>query len=435
MQFMEKVLQETKEMNALLMSQLESERRSWEEKDEKLRAENDNLRQQLLYAMSQIKDGAGSDLPGFKSAYLKTPHTAARLSSEPSKIEDARKETSPSWAQELRAAIEAVDHIDVLSEDINYQEDYSGAKDRKESEPISGSDAGREALSLEGEQIEPPPGPPPELTIGADDIFWVNKLHNGLINAGYYPGEDDIEDFYFGDATLSALQTMQACLGLPESGIVDESMWFHLLGPEVQPRQGNTEDQGEIKGNGVVADERKSDFSGSRGHEEEKFHHSRDSYSSRSAEVWDSSQGDVQLSYEYHSVVHEETDLVRKPSWPVLMEGDGGKEVHSLHVALQEAGFAADEDDIRWWHFGDTTLNAVKTFQACQGIPESGICDDRTWKALLGSDSNPEDLFTLRSGLSDDEDLADGGAAGGRGVWLIGEQRWEDRSKLGRRDP
>jgi hypothetical protein len=30
--------------------------------------------------------------------------------------------------------------------------------------------------------------------------------------------------------------------------------------------------------------------------------------------------------------------------------------------------------------------------QACNGLPESGVCDERTWLALLGADAKPEDL-------------------------------------------
>jgi hypothetical protein len=30
--------------------------------------------------------------------------------------------------------------------------------------------------------------------------------------------------------------------------------------------------------------------------------------------------------------------------------------------------------------------------QACSGLPESGVCDERTWLALLGPEATPEDL-------------------------------------------
>lgn len=99
-------------------------------------------------------------------------------------------------------------------------------------------------------------------------------------------------------------------------------------------------------------------------------------------------------------------------------------------MALANAGYYTDEDEARWWNFGDTTLAALKTFQACSGLPESGVCDSSTWAALLGPRSSPADITTLRSEDSGaEEDLAD---QHNNRVWLIGEQRWEDRSRLKR---
>lgn len=49
--------------------------------------------------------------------------------------------------------------------------------------------------------------------------------------------------------------------------------------------------------------------------------------------------------------------------WPTLMEGDGGKLVHALQVSLGVAGFHCNEDEMRWWMFDTTTVNALKTFQ------------------------------------------------------------------------
>lgn len=54
----------------------------------------------------------------------------------------------------------------------------------------------------------------------------------------------------------------------------------------------------------------------------------------------------------------------------VLREGDGGKDVHYLHVALEQKGFIADEEDQRWWFFGSSTNDCVLTFQvllSCSG--------------------------------------------------------------------
>ena len=73
-------------------------------------------------------------------------------------------------------------------------------------------------------------------------------------------------------------------------------------------------------------------------------------------------------------------------------------------------------------------MAAIKTFQACNGMAESGTCDERVWKALIGPDAAPDMIDSIKSGKSDDEDLALDGRD--NRVWLIGEQRWEDRSKL-----
>jgi hypothetical protein len=37
-----------------------------------------------------------------------------------------------------------------------------------------------------------PEGPPPVLAAGDDDIYWVSKLHDGLISAGFYPADDEV---------------------------------------------------------------------------------------------------------------------------------------------------------------------------------------------------------------------------------------------------
>lgn len=61
---------------------------------------------------------------------------------------------------------------------------------------------------------------------------------------------------------------------------------------------------------------------------------------------------------------------------------------------------------MRWWSFGDGTLTALKTFQACSGYPESGVCDPATWRSLLGPEGQPSDILSIQSGNSDDDDLA-----------------------------
>lgn len=124
-------------------------------------------------------------------------------------------------------------------------------------------------------------------------------------------------------------------------------------------------------------------------------------------------------------------------------------------VALQREGYFCGEDDMAWWQFGDDTANALKTFQvgavnarrpapggrdvccqhrstlmndssqACQSLPETGVCDANTWRSLLGEDTLAS-LNTMASQDNGDEYDDDMSASNDR-VWLIGEQRWEKR--------
>ena len=52
-------------------------------------------------------------------------------------------------------------------------------------------------------------GAPPTLTDGSDDIFWVSQLHSALNEKGFSPGDEEMEVWFFGEQTLSALLTFQ----------------------------------------------------------------------------------------------------------------------------------------------------------------------------------------------------------------------------------
>ena len=52
----------------------------------------------------------------------------------------------------------------------------------------------------------------PALAKGADDIYWVHKLHEALTVHGYYPDDDEAADWFFGDHTASAVIAFQACM-------------------------------------------------------------------------------------------------------------------------------------------------------------------------------------------------------------------------------
>ena len=58
-----------------------------------------------------------------------------------------------------------------------------------------------------------------------------------------------------------------------------------------------------------------------------------------------------------------------------------GAQVHSLHVALSRQGFSCHEEELEWWHFGDTTFSALITFQACsESLFVLGMCSAHACK-------------------------------------------------------
>ena len=63
--------------------------------------------------------------------------------------------------------------------------------------------------SSAGPGVRPQQGPPPPLSIGNDDIYWVHQLQSGLMAEGYYCGEEEMEDFVFGSGTESAVLSFQ----------------------------------------------------------------------------------------------------------------------------------------------------------------------------------------------------------------------------------
>jgi peptidoglycan hydrolase-like protein with peptidoglycan-binding domain len=113
--------------------------------------------------------------------------------------------------------------------------------------------------------------------------------------------------------------------------------------------------------------------------------------------------------------------------WPIIQEGDGGADVRSMQAALTNVGFYCGEEDMQWWQVGEPTRQALLTFQSSVKLPQTGVCDQQTWLALLGPNATPEDIKRVKLEGNDeygaaeyDTDMTD---STGR-VWLIGEQRW-----------
>ena len=72
--------------------------------------------------------------------------------------------------------------------------------------------------------------------------------------------------------------------------------------------------------------------------------------------------------------------------WPaqhVRAVGVGSYRHHKEQLPRRHAGFYPEDDDTAWWNFGESTAEALRVFQACNDLPESGVCTAATWKALL----------------------------------------------------
>jgi len=114
--------------------------------------------------------------------------------------------------------------------------------------------------------------------------------------------------------------------------------------------------------------------------------------------------------------------------WPLIQPDDGGRAVHALQNLLESHGFFMDDEDHMYWQNGPSTVGATKYFQASARLPQTGIADPATWKALLGYRDfgrGPKVLEEKYSGGEFSEDLAEDCQ---NRVYLIGEDRWENAS-------
>ena len=79
---------------------------------------------------------------------------------------------------------------------------------------------------------------------------------------------------------------------------------------------------------------------------------------------------------------------------------------------------------MEWWQFGLSTEGALKTFQACSGLPETGIVCVNTWSKLVQVDAPPPNFDGDAVCHENEEYCEDLSEGGGGAVYLVGEQRW-----------
>jgi len=244
-----------------------------------------------------------------------------------------------------------------------------------------------------------------------DDIYLMTTIHSRLNEAGFWAGEDDEDDMYFGESTKDALLYFQANAGIPETGLVDPDTWRALLGDEVfrwgPPPGAIAFDESQLKAaqsatanpDHFLADE---DYAPDEydpfGHEDERGEAQGPSFETSGAKG-----------------AHK---------WPVLREDDGGMEVHKMQVMLAERGYDSGEEDMEYWYFGSATSAALLTFQASERLNETGVTDLATWRALLSDDLTDISPAEALAAVGDGDYPHD--LARTDKLFLLGEQRYED---------
>lgn len=364
------------------------ERKLWETEKEEWRKLESELRNEIARLQTLLGNVSTSTTVAPQNMEVETKSEAVAFS-----------KGSPTSAQEaIAAAMAAVDKVDVLSTDFDKWPPLSvnGTKKADSTNTNPETEASKVAnMNLEtGEPVEtvksPPSGPPPTLSIGDDDIYWVSQLQEALCQKGFYCGDDDVSDFYFGEGTLSALITFQTCQNLEETGMTDTTTWKNLLGNDLIPVIGDVPSNEELEG---------------KGEEKEK----------------DDTTNSVKSAEKMKEDSKKEE---RSRDFPVLAEFDGGRDVHHLQVMLEIAGYSCGKDDMVWWHYGDGTVAAMRTFQACNGLPESGVADKHSWQILAGNGKTMKDIAERVQ----KEDIFEEDLSNSDRVWLLGEQRWERKS-------
>jgi peptidoglycan hydrolase-like protein with peptidoglycan-binding domain len=257
-------------------------------------------------------------------------------------------------------------------------------------------------------------------------------LHSSLLACGYNVADDDeVDAILFGPSTAEALATLQACCNLPDTGIVDSATWAALVGETlIAAGDGNRDDAARHAAATLAAPP-------------------------PWAALTHGAQPPLRPAH------HAPAPVAATPPasiWPTLRRDDGGAPVALLHALLACHGYYTDDDETDYWTFGSGTDMALRTFQACCSIVDTGVTCAATWRVLvttlpeLGAvddddvevkatvaavqawrgDSDAEALLSqglpsfhaLLQGVVDgSRDLSGDGRAAGS-VWLLGEQRW-----------
>jgi peptidoglycan hydrolase-like protein with peptidoglycan-binding domain len=269
---------------------------------------------------------------------------------------------------------------------------------------------------------------------GEDDIYLMATMQSCLNDAGFWAGEEDEADFYFGPSTADALCYFQASAGLPETGVCDAETWGALLGAERHawgppPGAVGFEEAGDAAapaaGDAAAPASLSAAAASAKAWSETAVTalvDDEDASASGREDLWgdEKSRNDIERREK-----SDPSGLKNAKKWPVLRPEDGGWETHKLQVLLDEQGYYSGEEDMEYWFFGITTENALGTFQASNGIPDTGLTCADTWRVLLGEARFAMDAKAALETVGDGEFPLD--LSRQDRVFLLGENRFEDR--------
>ena len=265
----------------------------------------------------------------------------------------------------------------------------------------------------------------PLLRNGDDDVYLMTLVHSALMENGFWCGEDDTEEMYFGKKTEEAVEYFQGAkgMGLEVNGMIDTETWLALLGKEKfewGPAPGAILDEDVASCREGIArkafEEAQKKLEAVSSKEEEDPYGEDIEAGPRAEDDFIDVKGSSGVSVE----------------WPILRLDEGGLAVHKMQAMLSSLGFNCGEDDAEYWFMGTDTKNALQAFQASEMLPETGIVDFTTWKKLFeacghenATGKTIEEAFAM---VAENEYSIDRspGCEGEKGVWLIGEQRYEN---------
>ena len=266
----------------------------------------------------------------------------------------------------------------------------------------------------------------PLLRNGDNDVYLMTLVHAALMENGFWCGEDDTEEMYFGKKTEEAVEYFQGAHNpaLEVNGMVNSETWLALLGKEKF-------EWGPAPG--AILDE---DVASCReGIARKAFEETQKKLKAVSTKEDEDPYGE-----DIDSGPPAEDDFIdvkgasgASVEWPILRLDEGGLAVHKMQSMLASLGYNCGEDDAEFWFMGVDTQNALQTFQASEMLPETGIVDFQTWTKLFdacglqnATEKTVEEAFAM---VPEDEysiDRSPGCEGENQGVWLIGEQRYEN---------